>query len=77
MILAIFVASGQGKHASLTGTICFFIGYPENAKYLPAKNCVSHSSHKIVGKLAYLSVKMVSLYQKHKIVVKVANIGVS
>ena len=28
----ISAASGQGKHAALTGTVCFFIGYPENAK---------------------------------------------
>ena len=38
---------------------------------------VSRSSHKIVGKLAYLGVKMTSLDRKHKIVMKVANIGVS
>ena len=61
MSFCIFVASGQGKHAALIGTIRFFIGYLENAKYPPDKNCMSHSSHKIVWKFAYLGVKMISL----------------
>ena len=60
----IFVASGQEKHAASIGTICFFIEYPENAKH--NKNCISQSSHKIMGKLACLGVKMASLDQKHK-----------
>ena len=55
----------------------FFTGYPENTKYPPDKNCVSCSSHKIVRKLAYLGVKMMSLNQKHKTVMSVANLGVS
>ena len=59
------------------GAIRLFTGYPENAKYLPDKNCVSRSSHKIAWKLAYLGVKMTSLDQTHKIVMKVANIDVS
>ena len=54
-----------------------FLGYPENAKYPPDENVVSCSSHKMVGKLAYLGLKMTSLNHKHKIVVKVASIGVS
>ena len=73
----IFVAFGQGKHAASIGTICYFLGYPENAKYQPDKNCVSRSSHNIVRKLAYLSVKMMSIYQKHEIVMIVAHISVS
>ena len=75
----IFVVSGQGKHAALTGSVPFLIrlGYPENTKYPPDKNCVFCFSHKIVGKLAYLSVKMMPLNQKHKIVMGVANLGVS
>ena len=47
-------------------SICSFLGYPENAKYLPNKNCISCSNHKIMSKLAYLSVEMMSLDQKHK-----------
>ena len=74
----IFVASGQGKRATLIGTIHFFIGYLEDAKFLPNKNFnKSRSSHKIVRKLAYLGVEMMSLHQKHKIVIKVANISVT
>ena len=73
----IFVVSGHGKHAELIGAICFFIGYPENAKYPPNKNCVSCPSRKIVGKLVYLSGKIKSLDQEHKIIMKVANHGVS
>ena len=61
----------------LIGTICLFIGYPANAKYLSNKNCVSFSGHKIIGKPVCLGVKMTSLDQKHKIFVKVSNIGVS
>ena len=61
--LKLFVASGQGKHAMLIGTTRFCIGYPENAEYALSKN--SLSNHKIVRKLAYLSVKMASLNQKH------------
>ena len=73
----IFVASGQGKRAESIDAIRFFMGYQENAKYPPDKNCLSHSSHEIVGKLAYLCVKIISLKQKQKIVMKVANIRVS
>ena len=54
----------------------FFIGYSENAKHPPDKNWVSCSSHKIVWKHAYLSVKMMSLDQKQKIVIEVANLSV-
>ena len=73
----IFVVSGQGMRAALIGTIHFFIGYPENVKYPPNKNCLSCSSHKIIRKRVYLSVKMTSLDQKHKTVMKVACLGVS
>ena len=73
----IFVVSGQEKHAASIGIICFFKGYPENAKYSPDKTCMSCSSHKIVWKLVYLGGKMMSLDQTHKIVMKVANLGVS
>ena len=55
----------------------FFIAYPENAKYPHEKNCVPCSSHKIVWKLAYLCVKMTSLYQRYKLVMKITNLGVS
>ena len=54
----------------------FFIGYPENAKCPPDKNCVSCSRHKISQKLAYLSVKMMLLIQEHKFVRKVADLSV-
>ena len=54
-----------------------FIGYQENEKYSPDKNCVFCSSHKIILKLAYHAVKMTSLDKKHKIVMKVASLGVS
>ena len=37
----IFVVSGQGKRAESTGTIRFFIEYPDNAKYSTDENCVS------------------------------------
>ena len=72
-----FFFSDQGRPAALTSTIRLFIGYLENAKYPPDKNCVSCSRHKIVGKLAYLGVKMTSLVQEHKNVVKVAYLSVS
>ena len=75
--LNFFPVSGQGKCAASIGTIHFFIWYPENVKYPPDKNFVSFSSGNIVGKLAYLSVKVTSLDQKHKIAIKVANISVS
>ena len=64
--LQIFVVSGLGKRALSVGTVCFFLGYLGTAKCPPEKNCVFCSSHEIVGKLAYLSVKMMSLDQKHK-----------
>ena len=50
----------------------FFVGYPENAKLLPHKNCVSCSRYKIIWKLASCSVKMTSLVKKHKNIMKVA-----
>ena len=58
--------------------LCFLgvIEYPKNAKYPRGQNCVSCSSHKIVWKHAYLSVKMMSLDQKQKIVIEVANLSV-
>ena len=59
------------------GFFVFFVGYPENAKYPPDKNCVSCSRHKIVWKLVHLGVKMTSLVQKHKSVMKHVNFGVS
>ena len=56
----------------------FFIGYPENAKYPPdKKNVYLVQVTKLSGKLAFPSVKIMSLNQKHKIVMKVANIVVS
>ena len=79
----IFVASGREKRAASIVTIHFFlggypfIGYPENAKYPPDKNCISCSRYKTVLKLAYLSVKMAPLYQKDKTVMKVSNLSVS
>ena len=54
-----------------------FIGYLEDAKYPPDKYYISCSRHKILWKLAYLSVKMTSLDQKHKIIINFANFGVS
>ena len=59
----IFVVSGRRQRAASIGTIRFYfsIGYPENAKCPPDKNGVSCSSHKVIGKLAYLGVKMTSL----------------
>ena len=76
----IFVVSGQGKCAASIGTTTshfVFIEYPEIAKCPPDKNGVSCSRHKLVRKLAYLGVKMSSLYQKDKIITRVANINVS
>ena len=76
--LCIFVAYGQGNWAASNGITCFFfIQNPQNAIYPCDKNCLSCSCHKIVWKLAYLSVKMMPLNQKDKIVMKVANLGVS
>ena len=52
--------SGHRKRAVSIGTILFFfffIGYPENAKYPPDKNCVSFSGRKFVRKLAYPGVR--------------------
>ena len=71
----IFAVADQGKHAASIGAICLFIGYLENAKHPPNKNCVSCSKHKIVWKL--FGVKMMSHFQKHKIVMKVAYLDVS
>ena len=73
----IFVVSGQEKCAVLISIIHYFLGYPEITKYLLNKSCLSCLSHKIVGKLAYLGVKMMSHNQKDKIIMKVASIGVS
>ena len=50
----IFLASGWEKCAASIGTIYFFLGHPESAKYSPDRNCASHSSHKIVWKLTYV-----------------------
>ena len=74
--LQISVVFWPGKACCVDVNIHVFIGYPENAKYPPDKNCVSSSSHKIVWKLGCLSVKVMSLNQKHKIVRKVAYLGV-
>ena len=71
-----FVVSDLKKHAASIGTNQFFIGYLENAKYPPNKNCIPCSRNKIVWKLAYLSEKITSLIKKHKIVRKVAYPGV-
>ena len=81
----IFVVSGQVKCAVLIGTILFSfsfffwggISYLENTKYPLDKNCVSCSGHKVVWKLAYRGVKMVSFIQEQKIVMKVAYLSVS
>ena len=73
----IFAVSDGGKHAALIGTIRLFIGYLQNAKYPLDKNCVSCSGHKMVWKLAYRGVKMVSFIQEQKIVMKVAYLSVS
>ena len=45
----------------------FLTEYPENAKYPPDKNCESCSRHKIIWKLAHLSIKMTSLIQNTKL----------
>ena len=74
--LLIFVVSGQRKHAASIGTIHFFIGYLENAKYPPDENCLSCSSYKIAWKIAYLGLKMTLLNQKHEIIMKVAYLSV-
>ena len=70
--------SAQGKHAAYQGVLfCFLYRVPGIEIYPPDKNCVSYASHKIVWKLAYLDVKMMSFDQKHKPVIKVANLGVT
>ena len=61
----------------LITTSHFFKGYLESAKYPLNKNYVSCSSRKIIVRLAYLSVKIMSLNEKHKIVMKVASLSVS
>ena len=79
----IFLVPDQGKCAALIDTIsvsscccfCFFMWYQEKAKYLPDKNCISCSRHKIVLRLAYFGVKMTSLFQEHKTVRKAAYLG--
>ena len=71
------VVSDKGKHATLFGTICLFIGYPVNAKYLPNRKFVSCLRCKLDWKRAYLIENMMSLIQKHKNTVKVACLSVS
>ena len=57
-------------------TISFQKGTKKMQNIHPIKMYIKMSRHKIIWKLAYLDVEMMSLLQKHKIIRKVAYLGV-